>query len=730
MHTRTRSSRPATSRPATSRPDAPRPGAPLQTALPVTRARALLPLLLAAALTPRAAWAVAPGAGGLVITEILADGACQYNEWFEVYNPGSAAVDLDGCVLSTNAGGSTHTVAGPVPVGPGAYAILYRSSSSCGDVTQVDAEGAIPVAYKYGTLQLSNSELRDLTITCGATVVDVVNFDADEFPCDDGTYGSCSVQLEPATLTAAANDDASTPDGAWCPSSTDDSYNHAFPAVDAPTASLGTPARANTCGDGGVVPGDDGGGDGGTDGGIDTGPIEVPTDVCQPGDFIISELMIAPRDSANADEWIELHGTGGSCNLHSCTLETWTTGEGLRESHQINAPEGLLSVASGEQRVLARATTSDRDAGGISWKDTDGDTITADYLYPYDVYLRSDPGEVRLLCDGELIDSVPIDWDLFSDKVGVCPNGWCSINLHPAYLTATENDDLSKWCVPPVEGNITTHTDPAGVTYEFGSTVRRLNECPVYAWPGEGEAAFVEIIASPQATEEWLEIANVAGRELELTLCTLQRTKREISEETGEEVISDPTRYTFGLDGAKVFVAADAVQLFAKGGCLQSTGGLDTASGALSSDCSYGELFYESLSFTADGDEILELYCPSEGGTEVLVDRIEFNFAKLGVREGHSLMLDAAKVNADAATTNDDPSAWCEAAFGQQFLEADDEKCNYGTPGELGQCLTDPLNPPKTVCRCAGISDHGWRAAWPLLGLPLLVLRRRRTRSA
>jgi hypothetical protein len=187
---------------------------------------------------------------------------------------------------------------------------------------------------------------------------------------------------------------------------------------------------------------------------------------------------------------------------------------------------------------------------------------------------------------------------------------------------------------------------------------------------------------------------------------------------------------TFGLDGAKVFVAADAVQLFAKGGCLQSTGGIDTASGALSSDCSYGELFYESLSFTADGDEILELYCPSEGGTEVLVDRIEFNFAKLGVREGHSLMLDAAKVNADAATTNDDPSAWCEAAFGQQFLEADDEKCNYGTPGELGQCLTDPLNPPKTVCRCAGISDHGWRAAWPLLGLPLLVLRRRRTRSA
>lgn len=689
-------------------------------------ALALLSLLLA----PGLARAVAPGAGGLVITEIVADGACQYNEWFEVHNPGASAVDLEGCVLSTNAGASAHTVVGPVSIGAGAYAVLYRSSASCGDVTQIDAEGVIPVAYKYGTLQLSNSELRDLTITCGGTVVDAVNFDADAFPCDDTTYGSCSMQLEAGSLSAASNDDASTPDGAWCPSSTADSYNHAFPAVDSPSVSIGTPARANACGDGGVVPGDDGGGDdGGSDGGTDTGPIEVPADVCRPGDFMISELMIAPRDGANADEWIELHGTGSTCNLHSCVIETWTTPDGLRDTHQINAPEGLLSVVSGAQRVLARATSDDRAAGGISWKDQDGDTITADYLYAYDVYLRSDPGEVRLICDGELVDSAPIDWDLFSDKVGVCPNGWCSINVHPAYLTAADNDDLNKWCVPPIDGNITTHTDPSGTTHEFGSTVRRLNECPVYAWPGEGEAAFVEVIASPQGTEEWLEIANVAGRELELTLCTLQRTKREISEETGEEELSDPTRYTFGLDGAKVFVAPDAVQLFVNGGCLQAGGGVDTAGGVAESDCSYGELFYDKLSFTADGDEILELFCPSESGAEVLVDRIEFNFAKLGVREGHSLMLDADKVNADAARANDDASAWCEAAFGQEFLKVDDEDCNYGTPGELGQCLTDPLNPPKTVCRCAGVSDHGVRALWPLLGVPALVMLRRRRRG-
>lgn len=683
--------------------------------------------LLSLLLVPGLARAAAPGAGGLVITEIVADGACQYNEWFEVYNPGSTAVDLDGCVLSTNAGSAAHTVAGTVSIAAGAYAVLYRSSASCGDVTQIDAEGVIPVAYKYGTLQLSNSELRDLTITCGATVVDAVNFDADAFPCDDATYGSCSLQLETGSLSASSNDDASTPDGVWCPSSTTDTYNHAFPAADAPTVSLGTPAGANACGDGGVSPSDGGGGDGGGgDGGTDTGPIEVPADVCQPGDFMISELMIAPRDGANADEWIELQGTGSTCNLHSCVIETWTTPEGLRDTHQINAPEGILSVVSGEQRVLARGTSDDRAAGGIIWKDQDGNSVAADYLYSYDVYLRSDPGEVKLICDGELVDSAPIDWDLFTEKVGSCPNGWCSVNVHPAYLNASDNDDLSKWCVPPVDGNVTSHTDPSGVTYEFGSTVRRLNECPVYAWPKEGEAAFIEVIASPQGTEEWLEIANVAGRELELTLCTLQRTKREFDTELGQEVISDPTRYTFGLDGSKVFVAADAVQLFVNGGCLQSSVATDTGLGLGTSACAYGELFYDKLSFTADGDEILELYCPSESGAEVLVDRIEFNFAKLGVREGHSWMLDAGQVNADAASTNDDPSAWCEAAFGQQFLKADDEDCNYGTPGELGQCLTDPLDPPKTVCRCAGVSTYGWRAAWPLLGVPLLVLRRRR----
>lgn len=689
---------------------------------PLGRAAALVALLA----SPSVASAVAPTAGGLVITEILADGACQYNEWFEVYNPGSAAVDLDGCVLSTNAGSANHTVAGTVNIGPGAYAVLYRSSTSCGDVTQIDAAGAVPVAYKYGTLQFSNTDLRDLTITCGADVVDTVNFEADQFPCDDATYGSCTMQLDPTVLSAAANDDASNADGAWCASNTGDSYTDMTPET--ATTALGTPARTNRCGDGGVTPGGDDGGDGGGgDGGIDTSvPVEVPADVCRPGDFMISELMIAPRDGANADEWIELQGTGDSCNLHSCSIETWVNADGLRDTHVIRGAEGVVSVAPGEQRVLARATSGDRDAGGISWKNEAGDTLTADYLYSYDVYLRSDPGEVRLVCDGQLVDSAPIDWSRFTEEVGVCPNGWCSVNVHPGSLTAEANDNLDNWCVPPVDGNITTHTDPAGATYEFGSTVRKLNECPVFFWPAEGEAAFVEVIASPQGTEEWLEIANVAGRDIELTLCSLQRTKRSYDEELGEEVISDPTRFTFGLDGTKVNIVDGAVQLFAKGGCLAAGEGQDTAGGVLSSDCSYGELFYDKLSFTADGDEILELYCPSSSGAEVLVDRIEFNFAKLGVREGHSLMLDKGQIKAGAAEANDVASNWCEAAFSQEFFKAEDGDCNYGTPGALAECLTDPLNPPKTVCRCAGMSSDGWRAGWPLLGLPLLLVWRRR----
>ncbi len=698
-----------------------------------------------------AAVAAPPAVGDLVITEILADDSCGYNEWFEVYNTSGAEVDLDGCLLeSINTASGTeydHTVAGPATVAAGAYGVLYRkTTSSCDDgveASKVDAAGAVPVVYQYEALRISNGDPNILRITCGTDVIDEVTLEADQFDCDalssdgtTGTYGSCTLQLDPAgAISAADNDDATVSEGgAWCESNVADTYTDVTPPFhDAeetepwgPLTSLGTPGAANQCGDGGVTGGsDDGSGSGsGSGSGEDDGgePVVVPPDVCVPGDVVISELMIAPRDGANADEWIEVYGSGGGCNLHSCVIESWTDADGLRDEAVINAADDSLQLSPGDFAVLARGTSSDRDAGGIIWTDSAGNDTAAAYLYDYAVYLRSEPGEVRLVCDGQLVDSAVLDWGAFEDLIGACPDGWCSVNLHPGFMSPEANDDVSNWCVPPADGNLYSHTDPNGDTWQFLGTPGKENDCPFFDWPTEGEAAFIEIMTAPQDTNEWFELYNATDRDLELTLCELRREKSGYDEESGEYGVLTEQSWLIGEDGVEVVVPKGSVQLFVKDDCLipEVTAG-DT--GAATSECTYDQVFYGSLAFTADSDESITLICPDATGGTVVVDRIEFNMAVQGIRDGHSLQLDASQLGPDAHTVNDNPDQWCEAAFSQEFYKADEESCNYGTPGEAGQCLTDPLNPPDTVCRCSSTS---WRGLWVAWLMPLAVLWRRR----
>jgi hypothetical protein len=697
----------------------------------------MFPILLM--LAP-AVLAAPPAAGDLVFTEVLADDACGYNEWFEVYNTSSSEVDLDGCLLeSINTSSGTayeHTVVGPVLIAPNGYAVLNRATtSSCDDgnpATSVDGDGLVTAVYEYGSLRISNADPNTLRLTCDTVLIDEVTVDADEFNCDElssdgtsGTYGSCTLQLNPANaIEATTNDDATTSDGAWCESNTADEYTDVSPPADGgPFPALGTPGAANQCGDGGVTGGDDSGsgsGDSGSGDG-DDGDVTVPVDVCVAGDVVISELMIAPRDGANADEWIEVYGSGAGCNLHSCVIETWTDSEGLRDSDVINATDDSLQLAVGDHLVLARSTSADIDAGGISWVDSDGNSTEADYLYEYGVYLRSDPGEVKVVCDGAVVDSARVDWAAFADFTSGCPDGWCSVNLHPGFMSPEANDDLNNWCIPPTEDNLYTHTDPNGDVWELVATPGKENDCPFFDWPTQGEAAFAEIMTAPQGTNEWFEIYNATDRDLELTLCELRRVKYGVDEETGEYGPLSEASWLIGEDGMEVMVASGEVQLFVKDDCLIPQ--LSSGDTGMEPTCSLDQVFYGSLSFTADSDETLSLVCPDATGGSVIVDEIAFNMAVQGIRDGHSLMLDQSKLGADTHTVNDDPSAWCEAAFSQEFYKAEEEKCNYGTPGEATPCLTDPLNPPDTICRC---STTSWKGMWMAWLMPLLVLWRRR----
>ena len=150
--------------------------------------------------------AAVPGTGDLVFTEIMGAPSCQYNEWVEVHNPTAEPMDLGGCVLSllnpTSGSAAEHTIAGNPSVDPGAFAVLYRSSGSCGDVTCVDGDCAVPVLYEYGSLQFSNTDQRDVSLRCDGVEVDQVAVDLDAFRCNDGVFGSCTIQLDPANLTA------------------------------------------------------------------------------------------------------------------------------------------------------------------------------------------------------------------------------------------------------------------------------------------------------------------------------------------------------------------------------------------------------------------------------------------------------------------------------------------------------------------------------------------------
>ncbi|HEV2146305.1 MAG TPA: lamin tail domain-containing protein [Longimicrobiaceae bacterium] len=107
------------------------------------------------------------GGGAIVVNEVMPNPnavADDAGEWVEVYNWGSASVDLRGWILASN-NDAAHTIATSVVVPAGGYAVLARNGNG-------GVNGGVSAAYVYGTgLTLANSAdwvaLRDAS---GATV--------------------------------------------------------------------------------------------------------------------------------------------------------------------------------------------------------------------------------------------------------------------------------------------------------------------------------------------------------------------------------------------------------------------------------------------------------------------------------------------------------------------------------------------------------------------------------
>ncbi len=159
--------------------------------------------------------------GDLVVTEVMHSPGDSNNlsEWFEVYNPGSTPVDIDGIVVMDDNGqmfvvGDNQTMMIP----PGSYFVFGQSDDE-------NENGGIPVDYVYSDFGLDD-EQDEIILVAGEVVVDRVAYD-NSFPAIVGR----TISLDSRYL----DEDANNSPQRWCSAS----------AIITDKEDYGTPAQEN-----------------------------------------------------------------------------------------------------------------------------------------------------------------------------------------------------------------------------------------------------------------------------------------------------------------------------------------------------------------------------------------------------------------------------------------------------------------------------------------------------
>ena len=155
-----------------------------------------------------------PKLGQLVISEVMANpaGTEADQEWFEMFNPTSFQLNLDGCAVDGGLQIATQSL-----VSPSQFAVVARNGNSGTN------GGITPTAVAMFALANADS----LTFACFGTSLDTVAWTS----ALDGQ----SWTLEPTEMTTVANDDPSN----WCFDSTS--------AYGDKSAGTGTPGTVNSC---------------------------------------------------------------------------------------------------------------------------------------------------------------------------------------------------------------------------------------------------------------------------------------------------------------------------------------------------------------------------------------------------------------------------------------------------------------------------------------------------
>ncbi len=250
-----------------------------------------------------------PPLAQVIITEIMqnpSDVSDSDGEWFEIYNAGSAPVDINGWTISDE-GSNSHVIdnGGPLMVAAGAYALLARSDES-------SSNGGLVPDYAYGSsITLGNSDDEVILTDTLGREVDRVEYDGGpDWPDPTGA----SMYL--LNLGSDNNDGAN-----WAETPDDPTFIYN-------TTDTGTPGAANPA-----------------------APDEVGV--------VINEIMQNPSAvSDSAGEWFELFNPTDS----DIDINGWTIADNDSESHVIDNG-GPLVLAAGGFLVLGIESDSTLNGG-------------------------------------------------------------------------------------------------------------------------------------------------------------------------------------------------------------------------------------------------------------------------------------------------------------------------------------------------------------------------------
>jgi len=410
--------------------------------------------------------------GDLVITEIFPDyaapagssGADTGQEWFEIYNASSAAIDLKGVVLTLSrpdgTSVKTHSMT-EATIQPGEYMVL-------GDVDPSQMPAWVDYGYGSDLGEMFNSNGGKLALSCNDVEVDHALYDQ----VDTGF----SLQFDGNQAPDyTSNDDLAN----WCPADAANSPEYT-------PSNYGTPGAANQacmttqagmCNDNGTQR-----------------PVVKPG----PGDLVITEVMPSPSGSDTVQEWFEVY-VNKSVDLNGVQLDRPSDSS---SPNVLTSPD-CMTVAAGDYLVFAKST--DNTMNGMLPR-VDG-TFTFSLVATGDLQVL-DP-------DGGVVDAVT--WT--SAATG------SARQLDPDFTDATANDTERYWCdatmpwaggdngSPGAANEQCTILPPAGMCHDIGTNTDR-NIVP----PTAGQLVITEVFPNQTGNDDqkkdWFEARAAADVDL------------------------------------------------------------------------------------------------------------------------------------------------------------------------------------------------------------------------